>query len=341
MDRTMVYDMLYAIAAQGEREGALFGSYGAAAREAFVRSLVGEAIPELWFELPLLGEPWFDLHALTAYGDVAGTQATFAGHRGAYADALAWFAGQAPGTVRQFALSYDSHLGDVEHPAVQLLVNGPDPSVPQAFLGAAGRADLQAPYGEFVRAMPSGWYACYAGVFPGREAAGARAFVRVECIVGDSCQRLYASEAQALRGDLARIGLEDVDGGLVDGVQELARSSFPLELQFDVGPDGMALPVLSASVRFQPGDWSDPARMGEIGRLAGWMQARGLADGRCALLARTAFAKRLKKADESVVLSCFPAFAKLRWREGCPPDAKAYLMARAAREADPGPDHVQ
>ena len=327
MDRLLVYDILYALAALDGREAALFGQCGPAAREAFARSLVNDAFPELWFELPLLGEPWVDLHALTSYGDAAGTQAAFAGHRGTYADVLAWFAGQAPGRVRQLALSYDSHLGDVDKPAVQLLVNGTDPSVPLAFLDAAGRADLQDAYGAFVRAMPPEWYACYTGVFPGREAAGASPRVRIECLVGDACQRLYASDAFALRAHLAGVGLELFDEGLASGVQELARSPFPLELQFDVGPDGKALPVLSASVRFQPGDWAAPARRDAIGRLFGWLQARGLVDERYRLLAQTAFAKRVGRASESVVLACLPAFVKLRWRAGCQPDAKAYLIA--------------
>ena len=60
----------------------------------------------------------------------------------------------------------------------------------------------------------------------------------------------------------------------------------------------------------------------------GWLQARGLVDERYRLLAQTAFAKRVGRASESVVLACLPAFVKLRWRAGCQPDAKAYLIAR-------------
>ena len=328
MNRMRLYDILYALAAEGGREAALFGDCGPAAREAFARSLAGDAFPELWFELPLAGDPWMDFHSLTSYEDVASTQAAFAGHGGAYADALAWFAKQEPGKVRQLALSYDTRVQDVEHPAVQLLVNGPDPSVPLAFLEAAGRPDLCDSYSGFTRSMPKAWYACYTGVFPGRDAAGADPWVRVECIVGDKCQQAYAEDASTLQGHLKRCGLDAILNDAVPGIQKLARSPFPLELQFNVRPGGTALPALSASVRFQPNDWADADRSVEIGRLAGWLQSLGLADKRCGLLPQTMFAKRIDHGGESTTISCFPAFVKLRWREGQAPDAKAYLMAR-------------
>jgi hypothetical protein len=333
MDQTFLYDIMYALAAQDGREDALFGDCAPAAREAFSRCLTGKAFPELWFELPLAGAPWLDFHALVSHEDVAGTEARFSGHGGAYADALSWFSSQPPRAVRQLALSYDTSAGDVDHPAVQLLVNGDDAAVPIGFLKAVGRPDARDSYQAFTRRIPSDWYACYVGVFPRRETSGAAPWVRVECIVGDRCQRAYADDAGLLRNHLARIGLEGVGEAAIGGIQELARSPFPLELQFNVGADGMALPAVSASVRFQPEDWKDAARCDKIARLALWAQGRGLADERWMLLAQTAFAKRVARAESSVVLSCFPAFVKLRWREGMAPDAKAYLLARVERDS--------
>lgn len=79
------------------------------------------------------------------------------------------------------------------------------------------------------------------------------------------------------------------------------------------------------------GDWTDIDCQRQIGHLAAWMQARGLADGRCGLLAQTAFSKRVEHDGETALISCFPAFVKLRWREGQSPDAKAYLMAGSSK----------
>lgn len=58
-----VYDVIYALAASEGRERVLFGSSAPLAHDAFGRSLVGDVFPELWFEVPLLGEPWFDLQS--------------------------------------------------------------------------------------------------------------------------------------------------------------------------------------------------------------------------------------------------------------------------------------
>lgn len=332
MDRLMLYDILYAYATIDGRGDALFGAYGDGMREAFQRSLTETVFPELWFELPLAGVPWCDLHALVSYADLAGSKATFAGHDGAYADALTWFVNQEPGTVRQLAMSYDVSAGDIEHPAVQLLLNGRFPDVAQGFLVAAGRADATADYQAFIDRMPAEWYPCYVGVFPSRDVANASPWVRVECIVGDELQQAYANDEACLRSHLAQAGLVELSQSLVEGVQLLARSPFPLEFQFNVGSGGKVLPVLSASVRFHNVDWTRPDRRQMLAQLALRLERQGLIDGRWKQLAGAAFAKRVTRGDESMKLYCFPAFIKLRWREGEPPDAKTYLIAGLSEE---------
>ena len=189
MDRMRMYDIIYALAAKDSRETALFGNCAPCAREALSRSLAGEKLPEIWLEVPLSGDPWFDIHALTAYEDVAGTQAAFAGQGGSYADALSWFAAQPPMTVRQLALSYDTHAGDVDHPAVQLLVCGRDKSVPLEVLEAIGLSSAKPSYRTFAHNMPKEWFACYIGAFPRRQATDSPPWVRVECLVGKKLQR--------------------------------------------------------------------------------------------------------------------------------------------------------
>ena len=327
MDRMMLYDIIYALAAKDGRQAALFGNCAPAAREAFSRSLAGEAFPELWFETPLAGDPWLDFHALASHEDVAGTTPCFSGQGGTYADALAWFSAQQPGTVRQLALSYDTHAGDVDNPAVQLLVGGFNIAVPLGFLEAVGRSDALGAYRTFIESMPPEWYACYVGAFPSRQAADESPWVRVECIVRDALQQAYADDTATLRQHLGRIGVEGVGEDAIEGICEFARSPFPLELQFNMGPDGRALPVVSASVRFQPSDWTQEERRAEIDHLAARVQDRGLNDGRWNQLAGATFAKRLTRESESITFSCFPAFMKVRWQHDRPACAKAYLLA--------------
>lgn len=66
-----LYDLIYALAARDGRDGrdaTLFGRGALAAREAFARGLCGNTFPELWFEMPLAGDAWFDVHMLVSRG---------------------------------------------------------------------------------------------------------------------------------------------------------------------------------------------------------------------------------------------------------------------------------
>lgn len=321
--REGLYDLIYALAARDGRDTVLFGKGATAAREAFARGLCGDVFPELWFELPLAEDPWFDMHMLVSREDMRGGEA-FADLDGTYADVLAWFA-QSEDT-RQLALSFDSGSGDARHPAVQLLLDIGSMAVTQDFLSAVGRADLADSYRSFVERMPKGWYACYSGVFPARPDTG---WVRVECIVGEEAQRSYADDPESLSAHLAQVGIGDVDGEMLSHTHELARSNFPLELQFDVGRDGHALPRLGTSVRFQPHDWTDSDASEHVEELLSKAEGWGLADDRWRHLRETAFAKRATLGKEAATLWCFPAFLKIRWREDNGLDAKAYLMAGA------------
>ena len=328
MDRAMLYDILYALVARDGREEALLGSCAPLAHEAFVRSLAGRGIPELWFELPLAGEPWFDLHALAARDELDAQVVFDPDCCGGVPEAFRWFAAQGPG-ARQLALSWDVSAGDLSQPAVQLLRSNHSTQLICDFLAAVGRSDAREAYRAFEGRLPEGWFACYTGVFPRRQ----EPFLRVECIPQPQQQRAYAADAALLERDLRQVGLTKLGDTLVARCQALADTSFMLEFQFDVAPNGTAEDTLGASVRFAspPGDgtWASFDADGAAGALMKQVVAWGLADERWRELSGTVFAKRLRFAGESCLLWCFPAFLKLRWRGGVPLDAKAYLMAGA------------
>lgn len=327
LSRARIYDLIYALAARDGRHKTLFGNTAPLARAAFENGLCGTAFPELWFEQPLAGEPWFDLHMLVAHDDRY-ELASFAGLGGVYAHALDWFATSED--TRQLALSFDTGRGSVDKPAIQLLLERRSVDAARGFLTAAGRANLTDAYRSFIRAMPSAWYACYLGVFPARTSKDCEVranWVRVECIVGHELQHAYAQDAELLRAHLEQVGLLELGDTLIPRVQELARSSFPLEFQFDVDADGGAMPTFSASLRFSVKDWHSASQRAAIDQQ--WQRAQdwGLADDRWHQLAGTVYANRVAFAGKSARLYCYPAFIKLRWRDGEPLDAKAYLVA--------------
>ena len=325
-NREMLYDIIYALAARDGREQVLFGDCAPNAHEAFAHSLPGGGFPELWFELPLAGEPWFDLHALASREhlnpDAPFAPETCGGNPGAFA----WFAAREEG-VRQLALSWDVSAGDGGSPAVQLLVSTDDAQVTCDFLEAAGRGDAAPSYRAFRKRLPEGWFACYAGVFPRRTVP----HLRVECIPAGPLQRAYAEDPALLEAHLRQTGLADLGDTMLLRCQVLAKTPFSLEFQFDVDESGRAGSTFGASVRFSsPSEGGkrqpfDPD--GKAGELMRQVEDWGLADGRWRLLSDASFATWATLGDESSLLYCYPAFLKLRWRDGDPVDAKAYLIA--------------
>ena len=325
LSRSMLYDILYALAARDGREKALFGGCQPLAREAFERSLACNAFPELWFELPLAGEPWFDLHALTARADVEPGMPFEPQTTGGNPEAFSWFAAQGK-SVRQLALSWDVSSGDIERPAVQLLVARDDPDATCGFLEVAGRPDAADAYRAFWKRQPAGWFACYTGVFPCRP----NHTLRVECIPDSTLQGAYAVNADLLDAHLRQMGLGNTVG-IVSACHMLAKTPFRLEFQFDVELDGKAGSTFGASVRFSdpPGTegWQPFTADGATEHLMTQLEAWGLADDRWRRLAECAFANNVTLGAERVKLCCYPAFVKLRWRAGVLLDAKAYLIA--------------
>ena len=325
LDRTILYNILYALAARNGRDKVLFGGCHPLSQEAFERSLACDAFPELWFELPLAGEPWFDLHALTARADLKPGMTFAPQTTGGNQEVFSWFAAQEQ-SVRQLALSWDVSSGDIAQPAVQLLLSRDDPDTTCRFLESAGRPDAVNAYRAFWKRQPDGWFACYTGVFPHRPNHN----LRVECIPDSALRHAYAADAGLLEAHLRQMGLDNT-ANIVSACHMLANTPFQIEFQFDVEPDGKAGPTFGASVRFSnpPGteEWQPFTLGGATERLMTQLEAWGLADNRWRRLTECAFANSVTFDGERVTLCCYPAFVKLRWRAGVPLDAKTYLIA--------------
>ena len=325
LDRSTLFRILYALTARDGREERLFGPNARLAHEAFDKSLVGDAFPEVWFELPLAGEPWLDLHALTSHEGLRPDTVFDSRTCGGCPEAFEWFASRG-GEARQLALSWDTSTGVVDVPAIQLLVATDNPDVTCDFLAAIGRSDAMDDYRAFVGRLPKDWFACYAGSFAMRPDH----HLRVECIPNAKLQRRYATDPALLEKHLRQVGMTELGDTIVPRCQMLADTPFKLEFQFDVMPGGVAGPTLGASLRFDcpPGaeDWGCFDPEGEAGELMRQVEDWGLADDRWRLLAEAMFAKRVAREDAFCKLYCFPAFVKLRWKHGAPLDAKAYLL---------------
>lgn len=299
----------------------LFGGHNTHDLEAFSRSYIGNDFPEVWFELPLSGKSWYDLHVLTGRRslerDCNIPEDVF------YPDVFSWFA-TATG-VRQLAISHDFSKGIYDNPGVQLLVSGREGSVVHDFLAASQKSYAATFYDAFMRRLPASWYACYFGTFPPRSDQ----FLRVECIPNEQNQLLYASDTHVLAKQLESVGYK-AGTETLELIRFMSSLPFPIEFQFDVTEDGTAGSVMSASLRFKiPGMRTGSRQTAFVNDdenvlcLMERLCNLGLSDERWKMLPDTAFAKRLENAH----LVGYPAFIKVRFTPDGPVDSKAYLVS--------------
>ena len=324
MNPSMTYNIIYALAAQGGNEGVLFGDSFARSIQDFEASCIGSAFPELWFEIPLMGKPWFDLHALTARESLSDIERFEAGNTGGYPDVFAWFA-RKDDSVRQLALSHDTGSSESQQPAIQLLIRD-QRATPEFLRQASGEEAAQA-YCRFEAKIPKEWFPCYTGLFPQRPQLG----VRVECIPSRELQAEYAQDASLFGSHLQSAGLDMMDANGLEKISQLASMPFPIEFQFNIAHDGTPKPILGVSLRFDvpPGspDYRCFEMNGPAGDLMRLLEAWGVADKRWQRLESTMYCKGFSRDGQTTKLYCYPAFAKLRWKDGKLLDAKSYLIA--------------
>lgn len=329
IDSLTVYDAIYALASGDGREEALFGASAPLAREAFTRSLIGDAFPTIWFETPLAGKPYFDLHvALSRKALHAGVN-FLPGAGNGYDALFRWYAQEEPGGCG-LAFAYDTGVGQIDAPAVHVNVNGTPLSDTHRFFDLAAGEGAAARYDGFVARLPEAWRVWYTGVHPGRPGAP----VRVDCFVDAKRKAAYAADPALFERDLRAVGFEAISPALIDLARPILISPFGLELQFDIMKDGSLGPTLGISAGFSLGAASRlRVLFGEGGPGAGLMgavEALGLSDGRWRLIADASYATRVALDGQELLLYCVPTFVKLRLREGRPLDAKAYFQASAS-----------
>ena len=318
----LIYNLIFsAITKDGRDE--LFGKRPEAECDVFSKSYAGGGFPEIWFELPLLGEPWYDLHVLTSRNALDDRTELPEGifHPGLFR----WFSKH--DGVRQLAMSHDFSKGVYDDPAAQLLVTVKDPSVGCSFLEEAGNHSAVFAYNSFVNSIPENWFACYLGTFPERNDVN----LRVECIPAQSLQDLYASDTGILRDDLARTGLVLSDG-MLGFISFMAKQPVSIEFQYNVNADGSAAPILGVSLRYQipiP-RFANKAFTEDNENVISLMSAlsdAGLCDDRWRLLPGCAFMNRLKVQDASIRFGGYTSFIKVRMTCDRLIDAKTYIVA--------------
>ena len=319
------------VALCAKRAAVLFGSESDLARETFKKSLIGKAFPSFWLEAPLVGEPGFDLHVYYDRNQVQPDE-RFAEGAGFGMQALFdWYFGAETGGVG-VGFAHDLRDGRPVTGAYVNFNSQPLNDV-RGFFDTLGSPELCEPAIALMARLPKSWHPWYLGLFPGRRDAG----VRVGSFVPRVRQAKYARNAREIADDLRAAGFYALDDEMLQRVQALAALPYQLELQLDAtetGPGetlGVDLTLeLDSPRRVREAFAADGAAAQACTLLETW----GVADGRWRAIASSSFGTAIPLpavagADKALLMSCLPAFIKVKWCNGQPQPAKVYLQCAA------------
>lgn len=196
--REAAFDALVAFARKRSGGTALLGSSVELASAAYRKSLIGRSFPSFWMEVPLAGEPGFDLHVYYDRGQVLPGE-RFGADAGLGMQGLFdWYFGIETGGVG-VGFAHDLRDGSGVVGAYVNFQHTPLDDLRGFFasLGADGSYECA---GRLLSRLPRGWHPWYLGLFPGRVDAG----VRVGAFVSREQQAIYADDPRSIANDLSR-----------------------------------------------------------------------------------------------------------------------------------------
>lgn len=324
------YDLLWQLIDISEGTPALLGERCASlARQAFASSACGSIMPVVYLEIPLAGEPGFDVQVCIDRSSVRKGS-----HLPEHAPAreqelLTWLAGSGGAGCTGVDFAFDLRDRGIESPQLIVLMDKGILKDAEGFFALAGVPDGAQRYRTAESRTPDGWTSWYTGVLPGRPGAP----VRLDYFVSGDKTRSYANDVGLLTRDLNLAGYAP-SRCEIGWCEQLAQLPCSLNLQLDAIDDGGIGPVLGYNL-IEGGIGPHAARQ----RLeSGWMrevltmaEAWGIADERWQLLSDLCQAKMLVSPSETgtrtrIVVATKVTFIKIRMSQDALLDAKAYVM---------------
>lgn len=317
--------LLRMLGAQGRRER-LFGSCMEPALEVFSRCAVGSCMPVVYLELPLLGEPRFDVQVCLNRADVMGVRELPPGAPEVLGPLLGWLRGS--GDCPGVDLAFDVSAEELRTPQVMALMRDGVLDDAEGFFAAAGDPMAAERFRKGMQGKPKGWRAWYAGFAPQRQGRP----VRLDFHISPKAQRAYAQGVRSFGDDLHSMGYETGPAQLA-WCLELLRLPFLPNLQLDVMDDGAMGPVLGFSVampHWGPSRSREELDHGGLHAALSLVEGWGLSDSRWLQVAGCCIGAKIEKPGhqdmQGVAVRCVPTFVKVRMTGERLLDAKAYIM---------------
>lgn len=326
MVREAAFDALVGLAYKHGGESALLGDSIELATKAYRKSLIGNAFPHFWMEVPLIGTPGFDLHVYYDRKQVSPND-SFAPNDGFGMQGLFdWYFGKEKGGVG-VGFAHDLRGGQIQTGIYVNFNHNPLHDMP-GFFASIGAQDHLSCTEMLLSRLPSAWLPWYVGLFPERLESG----VRVGSFVTTGRQREYASDQTALAADLASVGFEAFDDAMLEHICALAALPFELELQLDATYEGTGstlsvdLVLKAKSADSMHGTFlSGTPYANACNMLESWHAA----DERWHHIAGASLSRLVplgqKNGRAALALTSSPAFIKTKWTNTLIQPAKVYM----------------
>jgi hypothetical protein len=186
------------------------------AEEAYRTSLVADVQPGSWLEVPLVGEPGYDINVFYRSGQLVPGDRFVFGEGFGYQPVMDWLARVKPG---KFGVGIAHDLqGPTPGHGVYVNPNGIGVTQRNGFFEALDEAGAGARSAAIVARQPAQWETMEEGVFASRPERPARIASRV----GDALQKAYASDASLLKAHLRQVGFGALDADMLACLQEMA-----------------------------------------------------------------------------------------------------------------------
>ena len=322
----MAYRML--LANGGEK---LLGDNGDLAFDAFLSCAPNDAMPVLYFEIPLLGPPRFDLQVCIDRVSLA-QESKLPGkapeHLRAIIDWLREEGNECAGVDFAFDIS---DAGDreadsvISSPQVIAFTNGCETCDLETFFSCAGDVSAASRYQAAQERVPEGWASWYTGLLPQRTGSP----VRLDYNVDQSKTMRYRNDISLLARDLRRMGYEATPLE-IEHCASLLSHPFDLNIQLDLLEDGTLGPVLgynAAFGRLGAAAARESVASGELARIMELVEGWKLADERWRLLEGRCLGRTFKLPDgQGLAVHSAPTFLKVRMTPDALLDAKVYVI---------------
>lgn len=326
------FEVLCLQVADDGRGDALFGGNLQRVRAALRPFIVGAKFPSVYFEFPLIGDPFLDVTVL--YGELdANTRIASQAAEGSEA-MLDWYASM---RVDNNAIScgFELDMKESECPAAAVHFQPrahSDLVVP--FCEAVGEPQRASLYLDLAARMPEGWPLSFFGLFRGRPGSPLRVCGYMEA----DEQALCAKDPGRLQGAFDAIGFSAYDEEMLAQVCDLLSvTPGTVDFQFDVFEDGSLGPVFAIDAQFaieQPESVAASFANGDGARVMNLLESWGVADERWHAGVQTTFARAIpvEREDGSAgryAFTIMPQWVKARWKGAALQPSKLYLLGGA------------